>query len=448
MIDILVAVAIALTVSILLTPMLIRLFNRQGFGHEIREDGPPSHQTKRGTPSMGGVAILAGIWAGYLGTHLAGLAFNGEGPSASGLLVLFLATTLGAVGFLDDLIKIRRTRNLGLNKTAKTVGQIAAAVLVGVLVLQFRNDAGLTPGTSELSYVREIATVTLGPALFVLFCVVVVSAWSNAVNVTDGLDGLAAGSMGMVTAAYVLITFWQYRNACASVPGPGCYNVRDPLDLAIIAAATAGACVGFLWWNAAPAKIFMGDTGSLALGGIIAGISVTSRTEILAVVLGSLFVAEIVSVVVQILAFRTTGRRAFRMAPFHHHFELVGWAETTVIIRFWLLTAISCGLGVALFYSEWLAATRGGRGEPRPRAGAVVGGGAGAGRRGRRDRARGPGGAECAGGDGNAVRRRPGHPAAVRRCRHGDGGFRDRRRPHRRLRPGGRQSRVPADGAR
>lgn len=160
--------------------------------------------------------------------------------------------------------------------------------------------------------------------------------------------------MAMVCAAYVLITFWQFRNACATSPGVGCYNVRDPLDLAIIAAATAGACIGFLWWNAAPAKIFMGDTGSLALGGIIAGLSVTSRTEMLAVVLGALFVAEVTSVVVQILAFRTTGRRVFRMAPFHHHFELVGWAETTVIIRFWLLTAIACGLGVALFYSEWL----------------------------------------------------------------------------------------------
>ena len=351
---ILIAVGLSLAVSILLTPLLIRLFTRQGFGHEIREDGPPSHKTKRGTPSMGGVAILAGIWAGYLGTHLIGVALDGDGPSASGLLVLGLATALGSVGFIDDLIKIRRSRNLGLNKTAKTLGQITAAVLFGVLVLAFRNTDGLTPGSPELSYVREIATVTLTPVVFVLFVVILVSAWSNAVNFTDGLDGLAAGSMGMVTAAYVLITFWQYRNACATAPGLGCYNVRDPLDLALIAAATAGACIGFLWWNAAPAKIFMGDTGSLALGGIIAGLSVTSRTEILAVVLGALFVAEIVSVVVQILAFRTTGRRVFRMAPFHHHFELVGWAETTVIIRFWLLTAIACGLGVALFYSEWL----------------------------------------------------------------------------------------------
>jgi phospho-N-acetylmuramoyl-pentapeptide-transferase len=354
--QIIIAVAISLTVSILLTPTLIRLFTRQGFGQEIREDGPPSHHTKRGTPSMGGVAIIAGIWAGYFGTHLVGLALDGMGPSASGLLVLGLATALGGVGFLDDLIKIRQARNLGLNKKAKTIGQIGAAVLFGILVLQFANPDGLTPGSNTLSYVREISTVALPPALFVLFVVIVVNAWGNAVNFTDGLDGLAAGCMAMVSAAYVLITFWQYRNACATAPGLGCYNVRDPLDLAIIAAATAGACIGFLWWNAAPARIFMGDTGSLALGGIIAGLSITSRTEVLAVVLGALFVAEVTSVVVQIIAFRSTGRRVFRMAPFHHHFELSGWAETTVIIRFWLLTAIACGLGVSLFYSEWLSA--------------------------------------------------------------------------------------------
>ncbi len=359
MIRILIAGGVALAVSILLTPVLIRVFTRQGFGPEIRSDGPPSHQTKRGTPSMGGVAVVAGIWAGYLVAQIAGLAFGGEGPSASGLLVIGLATALGAVGFADDLIKIRRSRNLGLNKTTKTVGQVTAAVLFAVLALRFRNGSGLTPGSAQLSYVREIATVTLPPVVFVLFCIFVVSAWSNAVNFTDGLDGLAAGAMAMVSAVYVLITVWQYRNACATTPDLGCYNVRDPLDLALIAAATAGACIGFLWWNASPAKIFMGDTGSLALGGVIAGLSVTSRTEILAVVLGALFVAEVTSVLVQILAFRTTGRRVFRMAPFHHHFELGGWAETTVIVRFWLLTAISCGLGLSLFYGEWFAAAGG-----------------------------------------------------------------------------------------
>ncbi|SLD13876.1 Phospho-N-acetylmuramoyl-pentapeptide-transferaseMurX [Mycobacteroides abscessus subsp. massiliense] len=353
--QIIIAAGIAILVSIMLTPVLIRVFSRQGFGQEIRDDGPQHHQKKRGTPSMGGVAILAGMWAGYFGSHLVGIAFGSDGPSASGLLVLALATMLGGVGFIDDFIKIRKARNLGLNKTSKTVGQILSALVFGVLVLQFRNTDGLTPGSPQLSYVREIATVAMPAAIFVLFCVILVMSWSNAVNFTDGLDGLAGGCMAMVTGAYVIVTFWQYRNACSTHPGIACYNVRDPLDLAVIAAATAGACIGFLWWNAAPAKIFMGDTGSLALGGVIAGLSVTTRTELLAVVLGALFVAEIVSVVLQIAAFRTTGRRVFRMAPFHHHFELLGWAETTVIIRFWLLTAIVCGLGLALFYGEWLA---------------------------------------------------------------------------------------------
>lgn len=189
-----------------------------------------------------------------------------------------------------------------------------------------------------------------------MFCIVVVSAWSNAVNLTDGLDGLAAGAMAMVAAAYVLITFWQFRNACSLTADSGCYQVRDPLDLALVAAATSGACIGFLWWNAAPARIIMGDTGSLALGGIIAGLSVTSRTEILAIILGALFVAEVTSVVIQVISFRTTGRRVFRNSPLHHHFELLGWPETTLTIRFWLIAAMAGGLGVALFYSEWLTA--------------------------------------------------------------------------------------------
>lgn len=314
---------------------------------------------------MGGVAILAALWAGYFGSHLVGLFTDGgNGPTASGLLVLGLATALGIVGFLDDIIKIRKHRNLGLNKTAKSIGQFIAAILFGILVLQFRNDYGLTPPAStHLSYVRDINAIGLGAVVFVIFCWLVVAAWSNAVNFTDGLDGLAAGSMAMVLGSYVLVTFFQFVNACAGgakppsdIPTGGCYQVRDPLDLAIIAVAGGGACLGFLWWNAAPAKIFMGDTGSLALGGMLAGLSITTRTELLAVVIGALFVAEIMSVVIQIAFFRTTGRRVFRMAPFHHHFELGGWAETTVIIRFWLLTAIACALGLSLFYGEFLTA--------------------------------------------------------------------------------------------
>ena len=354
--QILIAGAIAVAVSILLTPYLIKVFSGQGFGQEIRQDGPVSHQTKRGTPTMGGVAIIIALWAGYWGSHAVGIMFDADGPSASALLVLGLTTVLGGVGFLDDFIKIRKQRNLGLNKTSKLVGQLLAAVAFGILALRFANSQGLTPATPKLSFVRDIATVSFGVVGFVLFCYLLVSAWSNAVNLTDGLDGLAAGSTAMVLATYVIICFWQYRNACTTSPLAGCYQVRDPLDVALIAAAAMGGCIGFLWWNAAPAKIFMGDTGSLALGGLLAGLSMVTSTELLLVVLGALFVMEAVSVVVQVAVFRTSRRRVFRMAPFHHHFELAGWAETTVIIRFWLLAAVSCALGMALFYSEWLTA--------------------------------------------------------------------------------------------
>ncbi|RJO70962.1 phospho-N-acetylmuramoyl-pentapeptide-transferase [Nocardia panacis] len=354
--QILFAAFIALAVSITLTPLLIKLFTRQGFGQEIRVDGPESHQAKRGTPTMGGIAILVGMWAGYLGAHAVGLRYDGNRPSASGLLVLGLASALGVVGFLDDFIKLRKQRNLGLSATGKLIGQFGAAIIFGILALRFPGQTGLTPGSKHLSIVRDIATVSFGVIVFLLVVCFLVLAWSNAVNITDGLDGLAAGSMGMALGAYMIITCWQYTNSCASRPGVGCYNVRDPLDLAVVCAAGAAACVGFLWWNAAPARIFMGDTGSLALGGLLAGLSVTTRTVLLMVVVGAVFVAEITSVLLQIIVFRTTRNRLFKMAPFHHHFELSKWAETTVIIRFWLLAGVAAAAGLMLFYSEYLAA--------------------------------------------------------------------------------------------
>jgi phospho-N-acetylmuramoyl-pentapeptide-transferase len=350
-----IAAGVALAVSILLTPYLIRIFSRQGFGQEIRAEGPSSHQSKRGTPTMGGVAILAAILLGYLVSHLV----TGEPITASALLVLMLTTALGAVGFLDDFIKIRRQRNLGLNKTSKLVGQLLTAVVFGVLALRFANAEGLTPASDNLSFVRDITVLSFGAVGFVLFAYLVVAAWSNAVNLTDGLDGLAAGTAAMVLATYVIIGFWQFRNSCELTNAAGCYQVRDPLDVAIVAAAAMGGCIGFLWWNAAPARIFMGDTGSLALGGLIAGLAMVTRTELLLVVIGGVFVVEALSVALQIVVFRTTRRRLFRMAPFHHHFELAGWAETTVIIRFWLLAAMCAALGLGLFYSEWLTAAAG-----------------------------------------------------------------------------------------
>ncbi len=354
--SILVAAGVALAVSILFTPYLIRLFSRQGFGQEIRQEGPEGHQSKRGTPTMGGTAILLALWAGYL---VAQLVTNGTGPTVSALLVLLLASVLGLVGFLDDLIKIRRQRNLGLNKTSKLVGQLVAAVLFATLALRFPDSNGVTPASTNLSFVRDIAVVSFGAVGFVLFCYLLVSAWSNAVNFTDGLDGLAAGAAAMVLATYVIVSFWQFTQDCSAELIPGCYTVRDPLDVAVVAAAAVGACVGFLWWNAAPAKIFMGDTGSLAIGGLLAGLSVVTRTEMLLVVIGGLFVVEALSVALQIAVFRTSRKRLFRMAPFHHHFELAGWVETTVIVRFWLLAGICCALGAGVFYSEWLSVAGG-----------------------------------------------------------------------------------------
>lgn len=352
---ILLAAAVALFVSILFTPYLIRLFTRQGFGQEIREEGPQGHKSKRGTPTMGGVAILIAMWAGYLGAHAANaVSAQRQAPTASGLLVLLLATALGLVGFLDDFIKVRKQRNLGLNKTAKLVGQLGATVVFAILALQFPDRHGLRPVSVDLSYVRDISAISFGAVGFVVFCYLAVSAWSNAVNFTDCLDGLAGGSSAMALATYMVITYFQTTHDCSNAVKAGCFYVRDPLDLALVAAAAMGACVGFLWWNAAPAKIFMGDTGSLALGGLFAGLSMATRTELLMVVIGGLFVVEMLSVVLQIAVFRTTRRRLFRMAPFHHHFELAGWAETTVIIRFWLLGAIGCMFGLGLFYSDWL----------------------------------------------------------------------------------------------
>ena len=351
-----IAAGVALAISILLTPYLIRFFARQGFGQEIRAEGPQSHQAKRGTPTMGGVAIMIAIWLGYLLSHMV----TGEQISPSAMLVLFLTTALGVVGFLDDFIKLRRARNLGLNKTSKIVGQVLTATVFGILALRFGNADGLTPGSDSLSFVRDIAVLSFGLVGFVLLANLIIAAWSNAVNLTDGLDGLAAGTAAMVLGTYVIICFWQFRNNCALASAAGCYQVRDPLDVGVLAAAAMGACIGFLWWNAAPARIFMGDTGSLALGGLVAGLSIVTRTELLLVVIGGVFVVEALSVAMQILVFRTTRRRVFRMAPFHHHFELAGWAETTVIIRFWLLAAMCAALGLGLFYSEWLTASAGG----------------------------------------------------------------------------------------
>jgi phospho-N-acetylmuramoyl-pentapeptide-transferase len=353
--SIMVAAVVALLVSILSTPLAIRAFRRRGFGQEIRDDGPESHLAKRGTPTMGGAVIIVATLLGYVVAHLA----LWSRPSASGILVLWLFTGLGVVGFLDDFIKIRKQRSLGLNARAKLAGQLFVGLSFAILALFFKNGRGLAPASVHLSFVRDIPQISFGAVGFVIVAYIVISGTSNAVNLTDGLDGLAAGSCAMVFGTYVVISFYQFRNACSAAAGvavkAGCYQVRDPLDLALVAAAGMAACFGFLWWNALPARIFMGDTGSLALGGLMAGLAIMTRTELLLVVLGGLFVVEALSVMIQVAIFKWKRKRVFNMAPFHHHFELAGWAETTVIVRFWIISGLAVAFGLGLFYAEFLS---------------------------------------------------------------------------------------------
>ncbi len=353
--SVLIAAMTALIVSLLSTPAVVKLFRRRGYGQEIREDGPSSHATKRGTPTMGGAVIITATVLGYLVAHLVVVAQNGRGPTASGLLVLGLMVGLGVVGFLDDFIKIRKQRSLGLTAAAKFLGQLVVGLAFAIGCLQFRNSAGLTPASTRVSFVRDYGALGLGTLGFLVFAYLVITATSNAVNLTDGLDGLAAGSSAMVFGSYVIIAFWQFGNACVRAAGPSCYEARDPLDVALVAAAAMGACFGFLWWNASPAKIFMGDTGSLAIGGTFAGLAIVTRTELLLVVLGGLFVIETLSVIIQIGFFKMTRKRVFNMAPIHHHFELAGWVENTVIVRFWIVAGLAVAFGLGVFYAEFLS---------------------------------------------------------------------------------------------
>ena len=352
--SVLIAAGFSLILSILLTPLAIRAFRRQGLGQEIRDDGPESHLSKKGTPTMGGTVIVGATVGGYLVAHLFLSDRPGWGFSASGLLLLFLMVGMGIVGFLDDYLKIRHRRSLGLNKTAKLVGQLIVGVAFAVLAINVPNEDGVSPASTAISYVRDIEPLTLGAVGFVILAYLFIAGFSNAVNLTDGLDGLAAGSSAMVFASYLVISFWQFTHDCANALIVGCYEVRDPFDVTLVAAAGMGACLGFLWWNTSPARIFMGDTGSLALGGLLAGLAIVTRTELLLVVLGGLFVAVTLSVVIQVAFFRATRRRVFRMAPLHHHFELAGWTENTVIVRFWLVTGMAVAFGLGLFYADWL----------------------------------------------------------------------------------------------
>ncbi len=356
---VLISGGLALVFSLLATPLFIRYLVRKQYGQFIRQDGPTGHFTKRGTPTMGGLVIISATLIGWGGANVVA----GYRPSASAMLVIFLMTGLGAVGFVDDFIKISRQRSLGLSPVLKIAGQGVVGITFAVLALGFPNENFRTPASTRVSFIRDTSIdlaflgPTIGVILFILWANFLIAAWSNAVNLTDGLDGLATGVSLIVFGAYVLVGVWQSNQTCQALAtaGPRCYETRDPLELAMVAAAITGACFGFLWWNASPAKIFMGDTGSLALGGALAGLSILSRTEVLAAIIGGLFVLIVLSDVIQIGFFKLTGKRVFKMAPLHHHFELSGWGEVTIVIRFWIIAGLFVAGGVGIFYAEWVA---------------------------------------------------------------------------------------------
>ncbi len=336
-IRLLVAAAVALTASLVGTRFLITALERRKIGQPIREDGPQGHITKAGTPTMGGVAIVGAAAIAWIISDLSGAVYTRRGALCMAAIVL-----AGVVGLVDDGLKVFRERNLGLNKRAKMIGLLVVAIGFAAGML------ALTNVKTTISFTRyDYPGIEIGPVGWIALAVLLFIATTNAVNLTDGLDGLAAGSSIFAFAAYTVIAFWGFRHI-------DIYSDESFLDTAVVAAAMLGACAGFLWWNAAPAKIFMGDTGALAIGAGLAALALSTNTVLLLPIIGGLFVMETVSVILQVGSFRMFGRRIFRMAPMHHHFELGGWPETTVIIRLWIVAGLFTALALGLYYADFV----------------------------------------------------------------------------------------------
>ena len=361
---VIVAAAVAFVISLFGTPIAIRVFTALKAGQPIRSLGPSSHQGKKGTPTMGGVAFIVATVLAYVAGHVALTTLPSAqiaqiGPTMTALVLLGLFVFCGAVGFLDDFLKVRKRNSDGLSAKGKLIGQLLVGGTLAVAALYVPSTNKQTVASTHISFIRDISFLDVGKVGSVIVFVFVIMSMSNGVNLTDGLDGLATGASILVLGAYALIGFWQYRHWCGDLAyshtAKYCYEVRDPLEVALIAAAAAGACVGFLWWNTSPARIFMGDTGALGLGGLIGGLAMATRTTLLSIIIGGLFVVITMSVVIQIISFKTTGKRVFRMSPLQHHFELAGWSEVNIVVRFWIVAGIGVAIGLGLFYSDFLA---------------------------------------------------------------------------------------------
>ncbi|RSX47901.1 phospho-N-acetylmuramoyl-pentapeptide-transferase [Bifidobacterium castoris] len=361
MIALIIGILVSLIVTMIGTPLLIRIVHKLDYGQYIRQDGPQSHLVKRGTPTLGGVVIVLAVLLGWGASALYRYCCHGIVPSWSAVLALFAMASMGLLGFIDDFAKVRKKQNEGLTVGGKFLGQIVFATLFAVLALVLPTKSGFPSAQAGISFIEkpfisfEFAGRALAIILFVIWVNFLMAAWTNAVNLSDGLDGLCAGSSMVAFVGYAIIAIWESYH----LAGPGrsgfAYAVSDPLDLAIIACCAAMACLGFLWYNCNPASIFMGDTGSLALGGLFAALSIETHTEFLAIIIGGLFVIEAMSDVIQVGYFKATGKRVFKMAPIHHHFELEGWTEGKVVVRFWMIELMFVMVGLVIFYGDWVA---------------------------------------------------------------------------------------------
>jgi len=329
-ISLLISAGVAFFVTLFLTPVLIRSLRERNIGQFIQEE-LEGHSHKRGTPTMGGLVMLMAVLVGYVVAHLRFFTIGGGfDPSVrpfspQGWLAMFAFLGMGLIGFVDDYTKYARKQNQGLSKRWKFLGQLAIAGLFAYGAIQ--------SGVSTRLAVTGGGGIELAPIVYAGLVLVMLVAAANAVNLTDGLDGLVAGSGALVFGAYVLIGFWEFRNLAF-------YEIKGALDLAVFAAALMGSTLGFLWWNTAPARIIMGDVGSQALGGALAALALLTKTELLLIVLGGLYVMVTASVIAQVISYRVFGRRIFKMAPIHHHFELIGWSEPKVITRFLIVAVI------------------------------------------------------------------------------------------------------------
>jgi phospho-N-acetylmuramoyl-pentapeptide-transferase len=357
---------VAFLISLFGTPIAIRYLSRLRADQPIRSEGPQTHLGKKGTPTMGGVVFIFATLIAYTGGHIAlntlpDQQLRPTGPTATAIVLLGLFVFTGLLGFLDDYLKVRRRNSDGLNKRAKLVGQALVGIVLGAIALyvpadQQARQVVTTVASPKVSWVHDIDWFNITKVGSVALFVFVVMAMSNAVNLTDGLDGLATGTSILVLGSYMAIAFWQYRHWCAdaSYRASYCYDVRDPLEMALIAGAAVGALVGFLWWNTSPARIFMGDTGSMALGSLMAGFAFASKTVLLLPLLGLLFVIIVITWVMQIGSYQLTGKRIFRMVPLQHHFELAGWSEVNIVVRFWIVAGLGMASALGLFAADFL----------------------------------------------------------------------------------------------